>query len=77
MPDPEMQGAKARDHAHERHHGPAAVRGPATRRLHQDWRVWAAVLLMLALILVYVFSVDLSLWPGRRATPPVPAIGGP
>jgi hypothetical protein len=35
---------------------------------HQDWRTWTAVVLMLAAILVYVFSVDESVGPGADET---------
>jgi len=34
------------DHHHE----------PSGKRLHRDWRVWVAVLAMLAAMLAYVFS---------------------
>jgi hypothetical protein len=63
--DSESEGSKPRDHAHIRHHG--------WRHIHKDWRLWFAVVLMLALILVYVFTVDLSLRPGKTAVPPTPA----
>ena len=33
------------------------------RKLHQDWRVWLALLLMLAAILMYVLSLDDSIIP--------------
>jgi hypothetical protein len=32
-------------------------------KLHQDWRVWLALLLMLAAILMYVLSLDDSVVP--------------
>jgi Mg2+/citrate symporter len=31
------------------------------KRLHKDWRVWLAVILMLAAIIIYVLSLDDSL----------------
>jgi uncharacterized integral membrane protein len=31
------------------------------KRMHKDWRVWLAVILMLAAIIIYVFSLDDSL----------------
>jgi hypothetical protein len=34
---------------------------PPRRKLHKDWRVWAAVVLMLAAIMIYVLSLDESL----------------
>jgi hypothetical protein len=33
------------------------------RKLHKDWRVWLALLLMLAAILMYVLSLDDSIIP--------------
>jgi hypothetical protein len=69
MHDSESQGAKPRDHAHPRHH--------FLRHAHRDWRVWTAVVLMIAMVLVYVMSDNLSLRPGRQARPPTPAAVGP
>jgi len=60
----ESEGAKQRDHAHPRHH--------FWRRAHRDWRVWCAAILMIALILVYVMSDNLSLRPGKLAIQPTP-----
>lgn len=65
----ENEGAKPRDHTHERHH--------FLKHAHQDWRVWAAVVLMLALMVVYVITDNLSLRPGKAPTQPTPALGGP
>jgi len=67
--DVESEGAKARDHAHPRHH--------FWRHAHRDWRVWFAVGLMLALMLVYVLTNNLSLRPGKRAIQPTPAANAP
>ena len=33
------------------------------RKLHKDWRVWLALLLMVAAILMYVLSLDDSVIP--------------
>ena len=33
------------------------------RKLHKDWRVWLALLLMVAAILMYVLSLDDSIIP--------------
>ena len=46
------------------------------RRAHRDWRVWVAVLLMIACMIVYVMSEDLSLRPGGKLQPRMPAIVG-
>ena len=68
--DAENHGAKPRDHAHPRHH--------ILKHAHKDWRVWAAALLMLALILAYVFTDNLSLQPGgKSAAQPTPAQPAP
>ena len=42
------------------------------KRAHRDWRVWCAVILMIALMLVYVMSDNLSLRPGKRPIQPTP-----
>jgi hypothetical protein len=68
MHDSESRGAKPRDHAHPRHH--------FLRRAHRDWRVWVAVVLMIALILVYVLTDSLSLRPAKPAHAPVPSATG-
>jgi hypothetical protein len=62
--DVESEGAKPRDHAHSRHH--------FWKHAHKDWRVWAVVILMLALMLVYVMTDNLSLRPGKHATQSTP-----
>jgi hypothetical protein len=64
--DIESMGAKPRDHEHPRHH--------FLKHIHRDWRFQTAVVLMLILMLVYVFTKDLSIWPGsKRAHQAVPA----
>jgi uncharacterized integral membrane protein len=65
----ESEGSKPRDHDHPRHH--------FWKRAHKDWRVWIAVVLMLALILVYVMTDSLSLRPGKGQTQPTPAVNAP
>lgn len=67
--DVQSEGAKPRDHEHPRHH--------LWKHAHRDWRVWLAVVLMLALIGVYVMTDGLSLRPGRTAGPPAPAANAP
>jgi hypothetical protein len=67
--DVESEGTKARDHAHPRHH--------FWKHAHRDWRVWTAVMLMLAMILVYVMTDNLSLRPGNRAVQPIPVTNSP
>ncbi|MGD0540750.1 MAG: hypothetical protein ABSB33_04450 [Tepidisphaeraceae bacterium] len=65
----ESEGSKPRDHAHPRHH--------FWRDAHRDWRVWIGVALMLAMILVYVMTDNLSLRPGKRAIQSTPEANGP
>ena len=64
MHDVESEGAKPRDHVRPRHH--------FWKHAHRDWRVWVMVLLMVAMILVYVMSDNLSLRPGKHVAPPTP-----
>jgi hypothetical protein len=59
-------------HKHEHEHGHVSK-----RRLHKDWRVWAALVLMLAAMLAYVLSDDESLQPGGgRPQATMPAAAG-
>jgi hypothetical protein len=67
--DVESQGSKPRDHEHPRHH--------FIRHAHRDWRVWTAVMLMLAMILVYVMTDGLSVWPGSHTRHLTPAANAP
>jgi hypothetical protein len=60
----ESEGSKPRDHEHPRHH--------FWRTAHLDWRVWCAVVIMLALMMVYVMTDNLSLRPGGRMVRPTP-----
>jgi hypothetical protein len=60
----ESEGAKARDHAHSRHH--------FWTHIHRDWRFQVVVVLMLAMMVVYVVSDNLSLRPGKHPIQPTP-----
>ena len=60
----ESEGAKPHDHVHPRHH--------FWRHAHRDWRVWVAAMLMVALILVFVMTNNLSLGWGKRTAQPNP-----
>jgi hypothetical protein len=42
---------------HHRHPGT----GQPRKKLHKDWRIWVAVVLMLAAIVIYVLTLDDSL----------------
>jgi bacteriorhodopsin len=67
--DVESQGAKPRDHEHPRHH--------FWKTAHRSPWLWIVVVLMLALILVYVMTDNLSLRPGKKAAQPTPAANAP
>jgi hypothetical protein len=67
--DVETEGMKVRDHLHPRQH--------FLRNAHKDWRVWIAVVLMLAMILTYVMTDSLSLRPGKHPVQSTPAINAP
>jgi len=44
----------------QHHHGHSGSELPR-KKMHKDWRVWVAVVLMLAAILIYVLTLDDSL----------------
>ena len=44
------------NHPHEKH----------GRKLHKDWRLWVAVGLMLVCMLIYIFTLDLAIWPNTK-----------
>jgi hypothetical protein len=51
----------------QQHHGRSGSE-KQRKKVHKDWRVWAAVVLMLAAIIIYVLTLDDSLlslarWP--------------
>jgi hypothetical protein len=70
-----MSHAHKHDHDHQHDHG--GHNHPHTPKgLHRDWRAWVAlvaVALMIAAMLMYVFSDDESLQPGGGQQQPVPA----
>jgi hypothetical protein len=43
------------------------------KRAHKDWRVWAAVALMVVAMIVYVMTMDEALQPGGPVQQPIPA----
>ncbi len=57
-------------HGHEHHYDPQKAK---ERALHKDWRTWAVVLLMVALIFAYLASQDERLSPVRQGQGPMPA----
>jgi hypothetical protein len=57
-------------HQHEHRHQLEHAR---KRPIHHKWGFWAAVLLMLLGIAVYIFTMDFEWLPGNRSGQPVPA----
>jgi hypothetical protein len=50
---------------------------PYWRRVHRDWRAWVVFALMLAGMIIYVLSDNLSFRARRQPQQPVPsALGG-
>jgi hypothetical protein len=45
------------------------MHGPYWLRAHRDWRFWAVVVVMVAAMLVYVFTMNLALRPHGLGTP--------
>jgi hypothetical protein len=43
------------------HHHQHSDTGQHRKKLHKDWRMWVAIVLMLAAIMIYVLSLDDSL----------------
>ena len=39
--------------------------------MHQDWRLWVALMLMLAAIIIYVVSEDFAWLPRRKPQQPL------
>jgi hypothetical protein len=65
----ENKGSNSRDHKHPRHH--------FLKHAHKDWRVWIVVMVMIAMIIVYVMTDDLSRRPGAAPIPRTPAANAP
>ena len=59
----------------ERHNlpGQQVHKHQAGSGIHRDWRLWAAVLLMLGAMGIYVATMDESLEPGGEVQTEVPA----
>jgi hypothetical protein len=65
----EHVGENPRDHAQPRR--------LSWKHAHKDWRVWVVAVVLIALVLVYVVTDNLSLRPGHPAGPPMPAANAP
>jgi len=70
-----MDGNNQSHHGHEPDNNPThRSQRPYWKRAHADWRLWVAVILMLAAMLYYVMSLDLSRRPGLRPQQPQPVV---
>ncbi len=60
---------------HEHHHGKEHhhVQEHAKKGVHRQWWFWAAVILMLAGMFMYVATMDEALGPGGQVNPEGPA----
>jgi hypothetical protein len=61
-------------HQHEHSHGKnhQHEHGAPKKKIHHDWRFWA-VILMLAAMVIYVVTVDEAVEPGGQINQEVPA----
>lgn len=62
-------------HIHEHNHGHQHEHHRPGWKPHRDWRVWVVALMLLAMV-IYVLTMDESLWPGG-SEPAVPAAPAP
>jgi hypothetical protein len=67
-----MNDSKQNHHMHEESDSDSVQKDhrPYWKRAHRDWRIWVAVVLITAAMVVYVMSDDLSL--RFRSRPPQP-----
>ena len=56
-----MHVSEELERGHHEHH-------PYWKRAHHDWRFWVALVLMLAAMLIYVMTDDLSIAPHIRVS---------
>jgi len=64
------------EHQHPGSHGHEQQKHASSGwKPHRDWRVWAVVLMLVAMA-VYVLTLDESIWPGGDG-PAVPAAPAP
>ena len=61
-----------KDRGHHRDHN-ASPPGASRKPPHKDWRLWLAVLLMLAAMMTYVMTMDEAIPPGGAVGQPIPA----
>jgi hypothetical protein len=48
--------------------------GPRWKRMHHSAFFWVAAVSLLAVMVVYVMTSNLSVWPGQEPQPSVPAL---
>lgn len=61
---------------HQKNHSQHHQQSKPKTQPHKDWRVWTAIILMLAAMFVYVMTDDESLQPGGATQAPVEAADG-
>jgi hypothetical protein len=72
-----MNEIKQHHHQHGDPNGGGVHQGrPYWTRAHRDWRVWVGVVLMIACMIIYLMTGDLSGWPHLRAKPPLSGATG-
>jgi len=67
---------RANKRTHQQQEGPDGGgahqgRGPYWKRAHRHWGFWVALFLMLAAMMVYVMSNDLTIRPRRQPQQPL------
>lgn len=48
--------------------------GPYWKRMHHSPFFWVSAFFIMAAMVIYVMTGNLSVWPGREAQAPVPAL---
>lgn len=73
-----MNHSKHKQHQHSNSKGNTHSHGhpPYLKRAHRDWRTYVAVILMLAGMVVYLMTMDLSEQPADTTQPPAPIDAG-
>ena len=66
---------KHHHHPHEGHGDGSRVQHSAKKPVHHDWRFYAAGLMILVALLLYLLSGDLAFQP-RVAAPPASRLSG-
>ena len=56
------------------HNGEHPPHGPAWKRMHRSPFFWVAAICIMAAMYVYVMTNNLSVTPGEKPPPPLPAL---